>query len=90
MKDTRHVYHAVMDNGMYHAWSEDGARWTLTPRMTYTGFDSLPCTGFAGRPHLVFGKDGVTPIAMTGACYNHSKVVPFGGATFTALIPIDP
>ena len=90
-KDAHGVYHAMLDNGLFHAWSEDGTAWTLTAHMSPLGaFGALPCRGgFEGRPHLVLGDDGVTPIALTGSCYSGRRV-PFGGATFTALIPIDP
>ena len=87
--DKQQVYHAVMSDGRFHAWSEDGASWTLTPAMEMsTGLAKCP-HGFAGRPHLVLGADGATPIALTGSCY-FDKPVPFGGSTFTALLPIDP
>ena len=89
-KDAKGVYHTVLSNGQYHAWSEDGVAWTLTSLMDYTAsFKALPCEGFGGRPHLVFSDDGFTPIAMTGSCFNKSKPVPFGGSTFTALVPIN-
>ena len=79
-----------MSNGQYHAWSEDGVAWTLTKLMDYSAsFKALPCEGFSGRPHLILGDDGFTPMAMTGSCFNKSKAVPFRGATFTALLPID-
>ena len=90
-KDDKDVYHAILDNGLFHAWSEDGVQWQLSPHMSaLDAFGALPCKdGFEGRPHVVLGDDGITPIAITGSCYS-GRPVPFGGATFTALIPIDP
>eukprot|EP01047_Picozoa_sp_COSAG01_P057344 COSAG01_NODE_6618_length_3575_cov_6.344361_3_plen_93_part_00 len=88
-KDRNGTYHALLSNGLFHAWSTDGIDWTLTPYMSFLGaFDDLPCKSFAGRPHLVLGEDGFTPIALTGSCY-FDKRVAFGGSTYTALIVID-
>lgn len=92
-KDRNGTYHALLTDGLFHAWSVDGIAWTLTPKMDYLGgLEGLPCEGkggLAGRPHLVLGgDDGHTPIALTGSCY-FDKPVPFGGSTYTALIPID-
>ena len=92
-KDRNGTYHALLTDGLFHAWSVDGIAWTLTPQMDFLGgLEGLPCEGkggLAGRPHLVLGgDDGHTPIALTGSCY-FDKPVPFGGSTYTALIPID-
>ena len=68
-KDGHGAYHALLSDGLFHAISTDGARWSLTPRMSpLDGMRGLPCDGLAGRPHLVFAEDGHTPIALTGRC----------------------
>ena len=88
-KDKSGVYHAVMSNGLYHAYSVDGADGRVDAHATHELARRAGWKPFGGRPHLVTGRDGFTRIALAGACYT-DEPVPFGGSTMTGLNPIDP
>ena len=47
----------------------------------------LGCTQYVEGSRQLLARTG--RIALTGSCY-FDKPVPFGGSTFTALLPIDP
>jgi len=88
--DRRGMFHAVMHSMDVdqrfcggHAFSEDGAAWT------YTGFAYSNNASYSDgsfqvfvrreRPHLLFGADGVTPVALS----NGVQYAPPPGVTCT-------
>eukprot|EP01050_Picozoa_sp_SAG11_P001604 SAG11_NODE_71_length_18338_cov_14.752974_8_plen_487_part_00 len=74
---------ATKGNHGQHFWSTDhGANWHSVPgalaygcEVNYTDGDS-ECVIQRERPHLVFGEDGVTPLALTTAAMHGPIVTP--------------
>lgn len=73
--DRRGNYHALFhlmygcDTCGSHAYSRDGLNWVYTGK-AYTSATEFTDGGttvfpYCERPHLVFDKDGVTPVALT-------------------------
>lgn len=89
------LFHLMYDckNCGSHAYSVDGLRWTYTgiaysANTTFTDGSSFEFP-YCERPHLVFGVDGVTPVALT----NGVKLGPQAGManddqSFTLLRPL--
>jgi hypothetical protein len=105
--DHRGVYHAVLHGGGwespfgYHYYSQDGFKWfgnndvKVYENIVHQA-EGLPPRNFSRRerPHVVLGKDGTTPIALTNGvteawpCTLVDKPVPGSNGTFI-LCPVD-
>ena len=95
-RDCNGNFHAVFNNQSPdwqiencggHAYSEDGKNWVYTGRafgndITFTDGSSMTANR-RERPHLIFDKDGCTPVALTNG-------VGYGDAdgTYTLVQPL--
>lgn len=79
-----------------HAYSTDGKQWAY-PYISGSAywenvtFSSGQVAQFhkRERPHLVFGKDGVTPVALTNGAALEGSIGKFGDATWTFMQPLE-
>ena len=73
--DARGAYHALFhqmyqcDTCTAHAFSTDGTSWTYpgtaADATAHYRDGSSETYGHCERPHMIFAKDGVTPVALT-------------------------
>eukprot|EP00937_MAST-01D_sp_MAST-1D-sp2_P006098 g6098.t1 len=97
-RDAKGRFHCIthsFDNCGYHSFSEDGRHWRFAPgagggdaalcAFTYTvAFDDGTSHAFdrRERPHMVLGKDGATPVALS------TSVTYRDDASYTLLQPV--